>query len=226
MSDPEELRHFFDKWRARWPGWPVAEAFIPEAQREVAMAWLALRSELADAAWSGSDPTPGAAKLGWWAEELFGWAQGARRHPLGMVLQKRPAPWEALASGIPALRSSRVQSGELAPAVKELEPFAEGLTRVSSALFEARPMASSWTTAIVLLGERALRQPPSGTPGELGARGLLLQPRYDGSSRPERIHAALVRARLQRLVAGKSPEPGRWRALLTAWRAARGQMPA
>ena len=79
MSTPEELAHFFDKWRARWPEWPVAEAFIPPPQRELAMAWLALRSELADAAWGGADPTPGAAKLGWWVEELLGWAQGARR---------------------------------------------------------------------------------------------------------------------------------------------------
>ncbi len=222
MSDPEELRHFFDKWRARWPEWPVAEAFIPQEQRELAMAWLALRSELADAAWSGSDPTPGAAKLGWWTEELFGWAQGARRHPLGIALQKHPVHWDALASGIPALRSSRTLVGEVAPAVKCLEPFATGLAQVSAGLFGAAAEASVWTTTIVLLGERALRQPPSGTSGEVSARGLLLQPRFDGRSRPERIHAALVRGRLQRTVAGKPPALTRWSALLTAWRAARG----
>lgn len=226
MSDPEELRHFFDKWRRRWPEWLIAEAFIPEPQRELAMAWLALRGELADAAWSGSDPTPGVAKLGWWAEELFGWAQGARRHPLGRLLQKQPVAWGELAAGIPALRASRTQTGELASAIQGLEPFADGLARVSSALFDARPTASSWTTAVVLLGERALRQPPSGTPGEISARGLLLQPRLDAGSRPERIHAALMRLRLQRLVAGQTPEAGRWRALLTAWRAARGQAQA
>lgn len=223
MSDPDDLRHFFDKWRARWPEWSVVETFIPEPQRELAMAWLALRSELADAAWSGSDPTPGAAKLGWWAEELSGWAQGARRHPLGRVLQRQPAAWAALAAGIPALRASRTQIGELAPAAKGLEPFSAGLAQVSSVLFDAHPTASGWTTAVVLLGERALRQPPSGTPGEISARGLLLQPRFDAGSRPERIHAALVRLRLQRLLAGKPPEPGRFRALWTAWRAAREQ---
>lgn len=223
MSDPEELRHFFDKWRARWPEWLVAEAFIPPPQRERALAWLALRGELADAAWGGSDPTPGAAKLGWWAEELSGWAQGARRHPLGRVLQKLPAPWGTLAAGIPALRSSRVQIGELAPAITGLEPFAQGLAEVSARLFDAPRAASAWTTAVVLLGERALWQPPSGTPGEVSARGLLLQPRLDAGSRPERIHAALVRGRMQRLLDGKQPPVlPRWRVLRVAWGAARG----
>lgn len=221
MSEPEGIGHFFDKWRTRWPEWPVAEVFIPDERRPTALAWLALRSELADAAWSGADPTPGAAKLGWWTEELLGWAQGAYRHPLGSVLQKQAAPWGALAQGFPALGASRVLTGELQPAVRALEPFADALAEVSAALFGGA-RATTWTAAIVLLGERALRQPPSGVPGEVSARGLLLQPRFDGRSRPERIHAVLVRGRLQRAAAGKSAVMPRLAALIAAWRAARG----
>ena len=93
MSDIDALQGFLGKWRARWPEWAIAETFIPEAQREVAQAWLALREEISEAAWGGQDPRPGDAKLGWWTEELMGWSRGARRHPLGQVLQKRAAPW-------------------------------------------------------------------------------------------------------------------------------------
>ena len=105
MSDIDALQGFLGKWRARWPEWAIAETFIPEAQREVAQAWLALREEISEAAWGGQDPRPGDAKLGWWTEELMGWSRGARRHPLGQVLQKRAAPWAELASALqPHLR--------------------------------------------------------------------------------------------------------------------------
>ena len=73
MSDPQALAAFLDKWRERWPEWSVAEVFIPAHDREMAVAWFALLQELTDAAWGGSDPRPGEAKLGWWAEELLGW---------------------------------------------------------------------------------------------------------------------------------------------------------
>ena len=49
----------------RWPEWHVAEVFVPRrAARTGASAWFALRQELTDAAWGGSDPRPGEAKLG------------------------------------------------------------------------------------------------------------------------------------------------------------------
>ena len=63
MSDAEALAGFTSKWRARWPEWRVAEVFVPAAERERAVAWFALRQELADAAWAGSGPRPGEAKL-------------------------------------------------------------------------------------------------------------------------------------------------------------------
>ena len=222
MTEPTALDEVLHKWRARWPEWQVAEAFVPASQRERALAWLALLGELADAAWGGSDPSPGAAKLGWWAEELTGWAHGARRHPLGGVLQKVPAPWAELAAGLPALAASRTQVGDLASAVAGLAPFAEAFSGVTSVLFDAASPVMGASTARVLLGERALRQAPSGTPGEVSARGLLQQPWFAVGSRPERIHAALLRARLQRLNAGRAVVVPAWRALLTAWRAARG----
>ena len=59
MSDVDSLAGFTEKWRARWPEWRVAEVFVPVEQRERAIAWFALRQELADAAWGGNDPRPG-----------------------------------------------------------------------------------------------------------------------------------------------------------------------
>lgn len=222
MTDAAAFDDVLQKWRRRWPEWQMAEAFVPIAQRQRALAWLALLGELADAAWSGSDPTPGAAKLGWWTEELAGWARGARRHPLGKILQNVPAPWAAMAAALPALGASRVQIGDLASAVEALAPCAEAFAGVSAVLFDPTASTAAASTAWMLLGERALRQPPSGTPGETSARGLLQKPVSATGSRPVRIHSALVRGRLQRLDAGRDAVIPGWRALLMAWRAARG----
>src|SRR5690606_35745561 len=60
MSDADD---FTAKWRAQWPEWNIGAVFLPEAQREAAFAWLALLQELTDAAWGGTDATPGLAKL-------------------------------------------------------------------------------------------------------------------------------------------------------------------
>ena len=55
------------------------------------------------------------------------------------------------------------------------------------------------------------------------ARGLLAQwPTPAQGSRPGRIHAAIVRGRLQRFAGGKPVPMSRPGVLLTAWRAARG----
>src|SRR5690606_2960467 len=118
-----------------WPEWAVAEVFLPAVQRARAQAWFALRDELAEAAWGGEDPRPGEAKLGWWAEELDGWARGIRRHPLGLALHKVPAPWAGLAACLPGLRASRARPADLDAAVSALEPYAEALARVARQLF-------------------------------------------------------------------------------------------
>ena len=126
---------FIAKWREHWPEWSVAEAFVPEEQREVASAWFALRHELTEATWAGEDPRPGEAKLAWWREELQGWAKGARRHPLGSVLQRQPVPWILLADSIPALFASRGSAPDPDQAAIRLEPFAEGVASVGVTLF-------------------------------------------------------------------------------------------
>ncbi len=141
MSDHDALQGFLDKWRARWPEWRVAEAFVPMPERERAAAWLSLRDELGQAAWGGEDPRPGDAKLAWWAEELDGWARGRRRHPLGVLLQKVAAPWDTLAACLPALRASRERPAGLDAALFMLEPYAEALAGVSQHLFESQAPA-------------------------------------------------------------------------------------
>jgi hypothetical protein len=227
MSEREALQGFIDKWLALWPEWVVAEVFVPPQRRELARAWLALRDELTEAAWGGDDPRPGDAKLGWWVEELDGWSRGARRPPLGLALQPIPAPWTHLAACLPALRASRERPTDMEAALFALEPYAEALAGVSQRLFEAPTPAPARSVVVSLLAEHLLRHPGQATPlGDLDTRGwagrLLQQwpPPGDGSC-PGRIHAALVRGRLQRFIAGKSPVLPRLSVLARAWRAAR-----
>ena len=163
---------FIAKWREHWPEWSVAETFVPEEQREVAAAWFALRHELTEAAWAGGDPRPGEAKLAWWREELQGWAKGARRHPLGSVLQKQPVPWILLADSIPALFASRGAAPDPDQAAIRLEPFAEGVASIGVTLFAdaALPPPSPPPPRSVvygLLAERLLRQGDAAVPDSI-----------------------------------------------------------
>ena len=220
MSDIDALQGFLGKWRARWPEWAIAETFIPEAQREVAQAWLALREEISEAAWGGQDPRPGDAKLGWWTEELMGWSRGARRHPLGQVLQKLPLDWPLLAAGIPALRASRSPEGDRGQSLRGLAPFARAQAVLSAQLFETMPPASTQPMAEALLAEWVLHLPGRGVPAAgTDVPSLLALPRLREAPRAERIHAGLVRARLARAASGPLSAPV---ALLASWRAARG----
>jgi hypothetical protein len=203
------------KWRTRWPEWALAQAFVPVAQRETVAAWFALVQELTDAAWGGADPTPGLAKLAWWQEELTGWSRGARRHPLGGALQRREAPWALLARSLPSLQASRARPGEelrLAPALV----FPDAVASCEQALFaDGGADAGPGAVAVVRLslhGEHRLCHPETLVPG-----GATL-PKASGATRPRRIHAGLVASRLDR--PGEPLPP--WRALLVAWRAARG----
>jgi phosphoglycolate phosphatase len=238
-GDPQALAGFLEKWTTRWPEWHVAEVFVPAAQREPAIAWFALRQELTDAAWGTSDPRPGEAKLAWWAEELHGWSQGRRRHPLGITLQRLPVPWSLLAACLPALLASRESPADFDDAMGALEPFAEGIAGIAVTLFGGKTPAPAKSVVIGLLAEQLLQQGDAAVPLLTRARlgdaipehvaarawaGELLQrwaPPHDGSV-PGRIHAALLRERLHRFAAGKSLVSSRWRVLWTAWRAARG----
>ena len=227
------------KWRERWPEWPLAEPFVARLHRERAIAWFALRDELMHAAWFGSDPRPGEAKLAWWAEELHGWANGVRRHPLGIVLQREPAPWAVLAAALPSLIASRERPATLEDAFAGIDPFARGVSRIAATLFGGDP-APARNVVAGLLAERALAGGDAaaplqslaqagpgateGTAARLWARTLLDQwPLPSGGSVPGRLHASLVRERLRRYAAGGAP--GRplpaWRALRTSWSAAR-----
>ena len=239
MNGPDVVASFTGKWRERWPEWSVAEVFVAPAERERAVAWFALRQELTDAAWGGVDARPGEAKLAWWAEELQGWAEGRRRHPLGQELQRMQAPWQLLANCLPALLASRDRAVDADQALAAVEPFAEAVAGIAATLFASRTPAPSRNAAIGLLAEQLLVQGDAAAPllvrarlGEtVAAEGFArawaaeLLARwpvpYDGA-RPGRIHAALLQARLHRYVAEGRMQPlSRWRTLWTAWSAAR-----
>ena len=224
MSDADALRGFLEKWHARWPEWAAAAAFVPAAQREVLSAWLALRDELADAAWGGEDARPGDAKLAWWAEELRGWSRGARRHPLGIALQPQPVAWDALGERLAALAATR-GAGSVAASMAALEPFAATANQVAGGLFAAAGDGDAPAAeAVALLAERLLRDAHEAERADVAAAaaGLLAAwPAGQGGPRGLRIHRAFVRRRLQRLAAGQDPAPGRFRSLFDAWRAAR-----
>lgn len=238
MSDQQALSGFLDKWRARWPEWSVAEVFIAPAQRDVAVAWFALLQELLDAAWTGSDPTPGQAKLAWWAEELQGWSQGRRRHPLGIALQRRPAPWASLAATLPALQATREPADDADLAFAALRPVAACMDEVMQAL-SAFGGADQPTDAaagllaqhLMLLGDAAvplrIRARAKTNGGDASARawanGLLQRWPSPFGARTQRIFMVLLRERMRRFAGGgdlAQPLP-RMTALWSAWRAAR-----
>lgn len=229
---------FVGKWRARWPEWAIAEAFLPARQRDAAQAWMALLQELGDAAWGGTDPLPGEAKLAWWVEELQGWQRGARRHPLGQVLSGCAASWSALAAALPTLAASRERPADTTAAVAAIAPFAVAAAAVEAELTDTpATTASSGDLASALLAERLLHHPAEATPlqlyaahagpdtaGQAWAAALLdAWPAGAPVSRPRRLHAMLQRARLRQLAGGvPSPGPlGWWRTLWGGWRAGR-----
>lgn len=230
-ADSEALETFTGKWRARWPEWSVAEVFVPLAQRATALAWAALQQELTDAAWGGSDPRPGEAKLAWWQEELHGWSRGRRRHPLGIGLQRQLAPWAQLAAALPALRDSRERPRDENDAFAALQPFAVAVATVDAALFDGQGDAVMLIAAN-LLQQRLLHDAHAAAPLSVLARAgagdvaaiwaeALNQrwPAAAGAPRPRRLWAALARTRVQR---GDATRPlPTLTALWTAWRAAR-----
>lgn len=216
MDESEASAGFIAKWRARWPEWPIAEVFIPPSERGIAVAWFALLQELTDAAWAGVDPAPGLAKLAWWQEELRGWARGARRHPLGAVLQRQPAPWDALADGLSALRHRDALLADVAGARDAIAPFAAGVARVEAVLFTGLPPDEA-ALAAGLLGDGTTR----GGSRENARVLLAAWPAMQGQARARRLWDALTRARLHGFSRDglAAPVPG-WRALWLCWRAA------
>lgn len=189
---------------------------MPAPQRDVAVAWLALMQEFGDAAWGGSDPAPGLAKLAWWQEELRGWAKGARRHPLGEVLQPQAAPWGALADAMGVLRHRDLPADPVA-ARDTLRGLEAAISQVEAALFE-RP-AGATATLLAMLAPAALGQ---GGPAHAASLLAGVQTLPRPTARPARLLGALLALRLARAVRDGSWQPaGRWRSLWALWRAAR-----
>ncbi|QDH70418.1 isoprenoid biosynthesis enzyme family protein [Marilutibacter alkalisoli] len=242
-SNQDALDSFIAKWRQRWPEWSLAEVFVPAGQRATVLAWAALLQELGDAAWGGRDPRPGEAKLAWWAEELGGWSRGARRHPLGIDLQRLPAGWDTLAAALPALQASRERPGDHAEAFALLEPFATAAAEVELRLFGAgldraqdpapgAVRASRDAIAACLLQARFFHEGDGHVPLAIFARagegeptaiwaGQLRQrwPMAPAATLPRRLWTALARARLGLAEPGRALKP--WAVLAKAWRAAR-----
>lgn len=224
MSGPEAADSFIGKWLQRWPEWSIAEAFVPAPQRRTAVAWFALLQELADAAWGGTDPAPGLAKLAWWQEELEGWTAGARRQPLQHGPQRVPAPWAQLGRALATLPATRGQ----APAVSldALGALVAAISACEAALFEPqatpgdRDAAASAAAGFALLAERALL----GAAREEAGWLLAHWPRVPRAALPGRLHGALLRARLEMLAGGKPvSRMAGWRVLTASWRASRGR---
>jgi hypothetical protein len=222
MDDSASLASFIDKWRQRWPEWALLAGFVPPPQRARVAAWFALLQELRDAAWGGSDPTPGLAKLAWWQEELRGWSRGGRRHPLGEALQKVGAPWDVLAASLSALPATRA-SGPADEDVAALDGFAAAVLACEAVLFDgASPHVRHATdVADVVAADRAERAWIQG--GATAAMAIPPPGRDTAMTRPRRLQQAALRERLRALdpVAGRA-RPSPLRLVMAGWRAARG----
>jgi hypothetical protein len=215
MSDRSGFEDFAAKWRARWPEWGIAEVFAPVAQRDVAAAWFALLQEFADAAWGGSDPAPGLAKLAWWQEELRGWAKGAHRHPLGTVLRPRPASWSAIADAMPALRYRELPL-DPAAALAVLDPLGRASAEIEAVLFDAPSAATG--SVMAMLGNAAVNAGGAEAAAALRASW----PGGHTFAIPVRLRDQIVRRRLAAAAAGADWQPAtRWGTLWGSWRAAR-----
>jgi hypothetical protein len=219
MNESASLDSFIDKWRQRWPEWALLAVFVPEARRGRVAAWFALLQELRDAAWGGSDPAPGLAKLAWWQEELRGWSRGARRHPLGEALQKLDAPWGELASSLSALPATRSPASAEDDA-SALQSFASAVLACEAGLFDGgaalpRDVATLAASARI---ERALEQgdrpPPTQSLHPVAGTSM---------TRPRRLQQAILAQRLRLLASGggRARMPA-LRLLFAGWRAVRG----
>ena len=226
-ADGTDVDAFVAKWRGAWPEWTLAEGFLPAAQRPLADAWQALQFEWQEAAWGGVDSRPGEAKLAWWTEELDGWAKGRRRHPLGAVLLRQPAPWRDLALALPALAGTRERPGSAEQAWQALMPVATAVANIDLALSghgsDPAAVVACWLHA------RLARHPDDAVPVDIDgpdprqrwAQALLARwPASRGSGGARGIALALARRRLARGDAAAPLSP--WSALWAGWRGARG----
>lgn len=243
--------HFVGKWLQREPEMVFAEVFCPAADKPAFRAWGALLHELRESLFELSDPGVARIKTAWWAEELIGLGQGRQRHPLGVELLGRDAPWSALGRALMAHDADPLRAANTDDAVAALMPLANAVVQVETGLFSARESAeASRSLAIHWLLQRL----PEGLASEDQARipmhlfarhgvsaadlptakaqGLLrdwagelasaLPPVVPGASLVRRARASFDHARLRRLAGGKEFGPPPPPATLwRAWRAAR-----
>jgi len=237
MSDSAALDSFLEKWRARWPEWPVAEIFVAAGRRERAVAWFALLQEFDDALNIAGDPLPADAKLAWWSEELRGWAARRSRHPLGRRLEPVDAPWERLADALPTLPPARLPARDGDAAFASLRAFGDAVAAVEAGVLGRAPApdaVAAHVLAIRLMEIGAAAAPhDAGAPGHddparLRAWADRLRDRGGDprqGARERRILSAFTFGRLARhaRAGGPAPLPSPPRLLFTAWRAARGE---
>ena len=219
---------FVAKWRGAWPEWSLVEGFLPVAQRPLIEAWQALQFEWQEAAWRGEEARPGEAKLRWWVEELDGWSKGLRRHPLGALLQKQPAPWREVALALPSLAATHERPIDADAAWASLEPIARAVVAVDEALLQHR--SDAHVVAATWLHARLARHPDSAVPQSLGTGDAGIRawshalragwPRASGLAPSRGIEAALAASRLKRGDASAALPP--LAALWAGWRGARG----
>lgn len=222
------LDSFLGKWRTRWPEWAVAEPFVPEPQRRLALAWFALLQEFEDIMNIAGDPLPADAKLAWWQQELCDWSAQRSRHPLGRLLEPVRAPWAELAGTLPAMQEARTPPASLEQALQTLRPFAEAVAAVERVLFErsagrddARAIAVQWLqarNAAAATGARPAGIDAAGWQADL----LKAWPPKPAIARPHRIWSRIARLRLQREHAGKPAFAPPLQQLWHSWRAASG----
>lgn len=151
MAPDTDLRR---KWLHREPEMGLVLRFVPVSQRESAVAWGALFSELRETAFELSDARVTQAKAGWWAEELLRFGKGEARHPLGRDL---PAglPWVELATALARVAGEGERAADPAEAFEQITPFADALARLEALWFGARPEpAAVASVAVHLLAQR------------------------------------------------------------------------
>ena len=141
--------------------------------------------EWRQAALGGEDPAPGLAKLAWWQDELRGWVRGARRHPLGIALQRQSVDWSTLADGLSAWRHREGLQGDADAFAEAIAPFAHAAAAAETALWPDHAVSAADMTAwlqgqAVLQGQstatcqQALKQWPDAASAAAARRQLAL----------------------------------------------------
>jgi hypothetical protein len=170
--------HFVEKWYLQEPEMRFAAVFCARADAAAdAQAqprfecWGALLRELREALFELADPGVGAAKRGWWAEELQAIAKGSARHPLGESLAALPeakaAPWTGLSLALVGAGGD-AHAADTPAAIAALLPLAQATVAVENALFRARNDAREGAEALAV--HWLLHRLPRGLGQEDGAR--------------------------------------------------------